>query len=52
MASATSRARINAFLEMQAVERAASENTLAAYRRDLNDAESFLSAREIGRAHV
>lgn len=37
------RDRINAFLEMQAVERAASDNTLAAYRRDLNDAAAFLS---------
>ena len=48
MSSATSRARINAFLDMQAVERAASENTLAAYRRDLNDAESFLGSRGSG----
>tara|TARA_Y100000052_G_C2955591_1_gene89873 strand:+ start:26279 stop:27211 length:933 start_codon:yes stop_codon:yes gene_type:complete len=37
------RERINAFLEMQAVERAASDNTLAAYRRDLNHAADSLS---------
>ena len=39
------RSRIDAYLEMQAVERAASENTLAAYRRDLKDAAAFLSTQ-------
>lgn len=33
-----SAARIEAFLEMMAVERGASENTLSSYRRDLDDA--------------
>lgn len=42
MIRAETRDRINAFLEMQAVERAASDNTLAAYRRDLNDAAGYL----------
>ena len=36
-------ARIEAFLEMLSAERGASENTLAAYRRDLEDAAMFLS---------
>ncbi|MBB3952059.1 site-specific tyrosine recombinase XerD [Aureimonas jatrophae] len=35
-------ARIESFLEMMAVERGASDNTLAAYRRDLDDARAFL----------
>ena len=39
------RDRINAFLEMQAVERAASDNTLAAYRRDLTDAAVYLAGQ-------
>lgn len=34
----TTAARIEAFLEMMSVERGASDNTLAAYRRDLEDA--------------
>lgn len=34
-----------AFLEMMAVERGAAENTLDAYRRDLEDASSHLAAR-------
>jgi integrase/recombinase XerD len=38
-----SAARIEAFLEMMSAERGAAENTLAGYRRDLEDA-----AREIG----
>ncbi|OQM75043.1 site-specific tyrosine recombinase XerD [Manganibacter manganicus] len=33
-------ARIEAFLEMMSVERGAAENTLASYRRDLEDASS------------
>ncbi|WP_028034779.1 site-specific tyrosine recombinase XerD [Chelativorans sp. J32] len=37
-------ARIEAFLEMMAAERGASDNTLASYRRDLEDADGFLSA--------
>jgi integrase/recombinase XerD len=35
---------IESFLEMLSAERGASDNTLAAYRRDLEDAASFLSA--------
>ena len=38
-------AQIEAFLEMMAVERAASPHTLAAYGRDLADAETFLAGR-------
>lgn len=38
----TSAARIEAFLEMLAAERGASDNTLAAYRRDLEDADAHL----------
>lgn len=34
---------IEAFLEMMAAERGASDNTLSAYRRDLEDAGEFLS---------
>ncbi len=37
--------RAEAFLEMMAVERDASPNTLAAYGRDLADAEAFLAGR-------
>lgn len=36
---------LEAFLEMMAVERSAASNTLAAYRRDLSDAEGFLAGR-------
>jgi integrase/recombinase XerD len=39
-----------AFLEMMAVERAAAQNTLAAYSRDLIDAGGFLGARGRGLA--
>ncbi len=35
-----------AFLEMMAVERSAAKNTLAAYGRDLGDAQAFLAARK------
>lgn len=42
MASGT---KIEAFLEMMAAERGASDNTLASYRRDLEDADAFLTAR-------
>ncbi len=38
-----SAARIEAFLEMMAVERGASENTLAGYRRDLDDASGTIA---------
>jgi integrase/recombinase XerD len=38
-------AQVEAFLEMMAVERAASPHTLSAYGRDLADAEAFLKAR-------
>lgn len=37
-----SRSAIEAFLEMLAAERGASPNTLAAYRRDLEDADDFV----------
>lgn len=37
--------RLEAFLEMMSAERGASENTLAAYRRDLEDASGFLGGR-------
>src|SRR5690554_1260063 len=40
-----STARLEAFLEMMSAERGASENTLAAYRRDLEDAALFLGGR-------
>ncbi|WP_280953027.1 site-specific tyrosine recombinase XerD [Mangrovicella endophytica] len=36
-------ADIETFIEMMAVERGAAENTLTAYRRDLDDAAAFLS---------
>ncbi|WP_173934861.1 site-specific tyrosine recombinase XerD [Chelativorans sp. Marseille-P2723] len=37
--------RIEAFLEMMAAERGASDNTLASYRLDLEDAAAFLASR-------
>ena len=40
-----SAARIEAFLEMMSAERGAAENTLASYRRDLEDASEFLGGR-------
>jgi integrase/recombinase XerD len=40
-----SAARIDAFLEMMAAERGASDNTLAAYRRDLEDAAANVGGR-------
>ncbi|MCT7377387.1 site-specific tyrosine recombinase XerD [Chelativorans salis] len=43
-------AKIEAFLEMMAAERGASDNTLASYRRDLEDADAFLTAAERGLA--
>ncbi|TWG98099.1 integrase/recombinase XerD [Mesorhizobium sp. J18] len=43
-------ARIEAFLEMMAAERGASNNTLASYRRDLEDAAEFLASRSGGLA--
>jgi len=39
--------QIEAFLEMMSVERAASPHTLAAYGRDLADAEAHLAARRL-----
>jgi integrase/recombinase XerD len=36
---------VDAFLEMMAVERSSAKNTLAAYGRDLADAQLFLSSR-------
>ncbi|WP_274427318.1 site-specific tyrosine recombinase XerD [Chelativorans sp. YIM 93263] len=44
----TSAAGIEAFLEMMAAERGASDNTLAAYRHDLEDADAFLSVAHEG----
>lgn len=41
-------ARLEAFLEMMSAERGASENTLAAYRRDLEDAACFFSGNLAG----
>jgi integrase/recombinase XerD len=38
-------ALIEAFLEMMSAERGAAENTLQAYRRDLEDASGYLSGR-------
>lgn len=38
-------ARIDAFLEMMSAERGASQNTLASYRADLEDAAAFLGGR-------
>ncbi|MGA7116625.1 MAG: site-specific integrase, partial [Hyphomicrobium sp.] len=38
---------ISSYLEMLASERGASQNTLEAYRRDLQDFEGFLSGRDI-----
>jgi integrase/recombinase XerD len=43
----TSRFRLEAFLEMIAVERSASPNTLDAYRRDLEDLAGFLAGRGV-----
>lgn len=40
----TTATRIEAFLEMMSVERGASDNTLDAYRRDLEDAATFARA--------
>jgi integrase/recombinase XerD len=37
---------VEAFLEMMAVERAAARNTLAAYQKDLTDADAFLGRRK------
>ncbi|MCT8998014.1 site-specific tyrosine recombinase XerD [Chelativorans intermedius] len=45
-------AKIEAFLEMMAAERGASDNTLASYRRDLEDADAFLAAAERGLAEA
>ena len=46
----SSGAKIEAFLEMMAAERGASDNTLSSYRRDLEDADAFLSNVEKGLA--
>lgn len=40
-------ALLESFLEMMSAERGASDNTLAAYRRDLDDAAEFAAARGI-----
>jgi integrase/recombinase XerD len=48
--AAHARAHLEAFLEMQAAERGAADNTLQAYRRDLSDFLDFLDSR--GRALV
>jgi integrase/recombinase XerD len=39
--------RIEAFLEMMAVERAAAKNTLTAYGKDLADADAFLRPKDL-----
>ena len=39
-------ALLDSFLEMMAAERGAAENTLQSYRRDLEDACAFLSAKK------
>lgn len=41
----TNALKIESFLEMMGTERGASDNTLAAYRRDLDDAQRFLARR-------
>lgn len=43
----TAAPQIEAFLEMMAVERAASHHTLSAYGRDLADAEAFLAGSQL-----
>lgn len=48
--SAAGRRPIEAFLEMKAAERGAAANTLAAYRRDLEDFTAFLVNKERGLA--
>ena len=40
-------ADIESFLEMMAVERGAADNTIAAYRRDLEDASGFLAGQGV-----
>lgn len=45
-----SAARIEAFLEMMAAERGASDNTLSSYRRDLEDAATHLAGEGIALA--
>lgn len=40
-------ARIEAFLEMMSAERGAAANTLASYRRDLEDARAFMKRRGV-----
>jgi len=45
-------AKIEAFLEMMAAERGASDNTLSSYRRDLEDADAFLTAVDKGLAEA
>lgn len=47
-----SSARIEAFLEMMAAERGASDNTLSSYRNDLEDAASFLAGRKASLAQA
>ena len=46
--AADTAARLDAFLEMMSAERGASDNTLAAYARDLEDAAAFLGGRLAG----
>lgn len=47
-----SAARIEAFLEMMSAERGASGNTLASYRRDLEDAAAFVASSGHGLAEA
>lgn len=45
-------AGIDSFLEMMSAERGAAENTLESYRRDLETAADFMSARKVKLAHA
>jgi integrase/recombinase XerD len=51
-ASAAPSRFVRVFLDMLAAERGAAENTLAAYRRDLDDYETFLRAKRVDPAEV
>jgi len=44
--------RVEAFLEMMSAERGAAANTLASYRRDLEDYAAFLAGRGVGLAEA
>ncbi len=40
-------AHVEAFLEMMSAERGAAQNTLASYKRDLDDARAFMKRRGV-----